>query len=532
MSLFFSIVYSALLFSQTENFEIQLEPVQSKSIGGIQSFAFGQHHGLWLIVGGRLDGLHRRQPWAAFDIQGNNNQLIVLNPETGESWSAKLNGLSPALQEQLSSTNMQFYQEGTTLYCIGGYGYSPTIGDHTTFSSLTAIDVPGVIHAIQSNQSFAGLIRQVRDSKFQVTGGKLKKIKGKYYLLGGQKFIGMYNPMGPTHGPGFIQEYTNAIRVFELQDDGSQVKITHIKEHIDTENLHRRDYNAEAQILPNGEEGITMFSGVFQHTVDLPFLNAVTVQENSFKVEPNFRQYYNHYHCPVIPLYSSKTNEMHTLFFGGIAQFYDQSGTLVQDNNVPFVKTIARVTRDSKGNLAEYKLRSQMPTLLGAGAEFIPIDSIAHYDNGVIRWDELIGDTITLGHIFGGISSTAQNIFFLNDGSQSTASNNLFKVKLIKTKSVSTHFLNPQSKTNYPLHIIPNPNNGEFILSYSLPHRTDVEITIFNSNGNKVYSSQHKNLDRGEHYLNLEKYFAADGNYLIQINLNGETLIQKMIVER
>jgi hypothetical protein len=54
---------------------------------------------------------------------------------------------------------------------------------------------------------------------------------------------------------------------------------------------------------------------------------------------------------------------MHTVFFGGIAQYYDSLGILVQDNNVPFVKTIARVTRDASGTMAEYKLPIVMPTL-------------------------------------------------------------------------------------------------------------------------------------------------------------------------
>ncbi|MBK9718257.1 MAG: hypothetical protein IPO85_12235 [Saprospiraceae bacterium] len=41
---------------------------------------------------------------------------------------------------------------------------------------------------------------------------------------------------------------------------------------------------------------------------------------------------------------------------------------MVQDNNVPFVRTIARVTRDASGTMAEYKLPIAMPTLLGAGS--------------------------------------------------------------------------------------------------------------------------------------------------------------------
>lgn len=86
-----------------------------------------------------------------------------------------------------------------------------------------------------------------------------------------------------------------------------------------------------------------MFSGVFQPIVDLPYLNSVTIDSQGYTIDNSFQQYYNHYHCAVLPMYSASNNEMHNIFFGGIAQYYDDLGVLVQDNNVPFVKTIARV---------------------------------------------------------------------------------------------------------------------------------------------------------------------------------------------
>ncbi|TAD94454.1 MAG: T9SS C-terminal target domain-containing protein [Bacteroidetes bacterium] len=96
--------------------------------------------------------------------------------------------------------------------------------------------------------------------------------------------------------------------------------------------LHRRDYNVLPQIWPDGREGATAFSGVFQPTVDLPFLTAVNIDSSGYALAPNFTQYYNHYHCANVALYSQSTQEMHNVFFGGIAQFYDSLGVLVQDN--------------------------------------------------------------------------------------------------------------------------------------------------------------------------------------------------------
>lgn len=124
------LLITTLSFSQQDPFQVAFEPIDIPNLGGVQSYAFGQSAGKWLIVGGRLDGLHRRQPFAAFDIAGHNNQLIVINPEGRQKWSAALTSLPTSIREQLSSTNMEFIQEGDYLYCIGGYGYSATQGDH------------------------------------------------------------------------------------------------------------------------------------------------------------------------------------------------------------------------------------------------------------------------------------------------------------------------------------------------------------------------------------------------------------------
>lgn len=67
------------------------------------------------------------------------------------------------------------------------------------------------------------------------------------------------------------------------------------------------------QILPDGAEGITAFSGVFQPTVNLPFLDCVNIDSISYAVHSTFRQYYNHYHCAVLPIYSASNNEMHNV---------------------------------------------------------------------------------------------------------------------------------------------------------------------------------------------------------------------------
>ncbi len=520
------------LYAQTSPFNIQLEPLSIAGVGGLQSFAFGQHDGKWLIIGGRLDGLHRRQPFAAFDLAGHNNQLIVVDPATQQHWSSPLASLPTSIQEQLSSANMEFYQDGNYLYLIGGYGYSNIAADHVTYDKLTAVEVPAVINAVISGTGIAPFFRQITDAAFEVTGGHLLKIYDTFYLIGGQKFQGRYNPMGPTHGPGFVQQYTNQIRTFLINNNGTALTITHQPTATDAENLHRRDFNVVPQIMSNGQEGATAFSGVFQTTADLPYLNCVNIDSSGYAVNNAFSQYYNHYECAALPLYSASAQEMHTVFFGGIAQFYDSLGVLVQDNNVPFVKTIARVTRSADGLMSEYKLPVEMPALLGASSAFIPLETLSTFTNGVIRLDELTDDTTHVGYIYGGIASTAANIFWINSGVESSANSQIYKVFVIKNTSSATHILNTQSNGTLQMLLYPNPNNGVFGIKFHLPEVKQVWLSISDINGKLIDREELKNLLPGENIITRKLPKIAVGNiYSVTLESGGERATVKTIVQ-
>jgi hypothetical protein len=224
---------------------------------------------------------------------------------------------------------------------------------------------------------------------------------------------------------------------------------------------------------------------------------------------------------------------MHNVFFGGIAQYYDSLGTLVQDNNVPFVKTIARVTRDASGTMAEYKLPVEMPSLLGAGAEFIPIKNIPHFDNEVIKLDDLTLDTTLVGYIYGGISSTAANVFFVNTGAESSASSQIFKVYVIKNTPLGVHDLNEQSVGTFNIEVVPNPNDGNFEVKFHLKQRAEVKIAIYSMDGKKIEESLLENLSIGENILKRKiSNIGSDRAYFLTIETPYEKATQKIIIKK
>lgn len=492
---------------------IVLEEVTIPNMPGVHSFACGQQGTEWLLLGGRTDGLHQRQPFAAFQAAANNTMAHVVDPYTGEVWSRSISSLPAAIYEQLQSTNLESHQRGNTLYIIGGYGYSATAGDHITHSKLTAVDVPGAIAAIKNGSALGPHFRQLSDSRMAVAGGYVGFLNDEFYLVGGQRFMGRYNPMGPNFGPGFIQEYTNAIRRFRIEDDGTSFAIAGFTETVDTAELHRRDFNLIPQIFPNGEQGFTAFSGVFQYTSDIPWLNTVDITPSGYTVVPVFEQLLNQYHTAHLPAYSTSSNKMSTVFFGGIGRYYyDANGQLWDDVNVPFVNTISRVVRSANGNMVETAIGS-MPALLGSGAEFITAPGVPTSSSDIIDLDQLEGDTVLAGHIVGGIKSSAANIFFTNNGTQSEASTRVFKVLLVR--DINTGIANPTTPSQ-TLQLAMSDSGEQLIISLDIAKGLEGTLNLLDSSGRLVRTIVKARMPAGSQKLHYDVRDLSKGSYLVE----------------
>ncbi len=493
---------------------VVLQEVTIPDMPGLHSFAWGQDNGEWLMIGGRTEGLHRRQPFAAFQASFNNTTVYVVNPSTSEIWTAPLSALPTAIFEQLQCTNMEFEQRGNTLYIIGGYGFSATANDHITHGKLTAVDVPGTIAAIKNNSSLVPHFRQLSDTRLAVTGGYVGVLNDVFHLVGGQRFIGRYNPMGPDFGPGFIQEYTNAIRRFEINDDGTTLSLVNFTETIDTANLHRRDLNMTAQIFPDGTHGFTAFSGVFQYASDIPWLNTVDITANSYTVVPVFEQLLNQYHTAHMAAHSTSLNSMNTVFFGGIGRyFFDANNQLMDDINVPFVNTISRVERIGNGTMTETAI-GNMPALLGAGAEFILNPSVPRLFNDVIDLDQLQGDTVLAGHIVGGIESSAANIFFTNTGTQSSAAARVFRVLLIED---STTGIFEQLEEQQLLSATFLSGGTQLQITLNNPAAGYVELNVLDTTGRLLKKLFGARQPAGMLQLTSDVHDLALGGYLLEL---------------
>jgi hypothetical protein len=474
-----SFISSTALFAQIPGgYSVSLEALEIPGIVGLHSYSFGTAYGKWLVLGGRRDGLHARQPFNAFPESMNNNELFVIDPLAGQVWSSEISSLPVSIQEQLQSTNTCFHQKGDTLYIAGGYAYSATAGDHITFPNLLAISVNDVIEQVIQGSLQTSSFIQVTNSFFAVTGGRMVQEGSRLLLVGGHRFDGNYNPMGM---PTYTQTYTNAVRSFTPIHTDSAIEITGEETQTDEFHLHRRDYNLIPYALPNGDDAYYISSGVFQPNIDLPFLYPVEISAGEITPRTEFNQYLSNYHCPTVSLYDGSAT--HTLFFGGMSRYYYQNGSMVQDDQVPFTRTISMFSRNSIGEYTESLLSAEMPGLKGAGAEFIPNEILLQSDGGVVFMSDIQQDTVLLGYIYGGIQSTQINPFNSNQTSATSADDVVYKVLLTRS---STSIETLPSQTNWKaLTIFPNPAK-EFIRFPCEWDRTDEAFFYLLDNQGKM----------------------------------------------
>ena len=512
----------------TFEYDVVLTPVTVSGLPGLHSYAFGQHNGKWLIIGGRKDGIHARQPFNAFPGAQNNTDIYVVDIITQQTWSTSVNVLPIGLKEQLQSTNMNFYQDGTTLFIAGGYAYANSIADHKTFNNLTSVDLPNVIDAIVNGTAITSYFKQISNDVFAITGGQLAKIGTTFYLVGGHRFDGRYNPM---NNPTFTQTYSNQIRKFTIDNSGSNLSYANYEAITDAVHLHRRDYNLVPQVFPNGELGYTISSGVFQIAVDLPFLYPVDIKANGYYPQTSFNQYLSNYHSGKVGLYDATSNQMHNLFFGGMSQYYYQAGNLIQDNTVPFVRTISRVSRNANGDLFEYKLPIEMPNLKGSGAEFIPNKTLPHYANEVVQLANIAVNEFVIGHVFGGIQSSSPSAFTDNQTGLTSADPTVYEVKLVKNPLLSTPQID--GKNPFSFTVSPNPTSNDTVrIQFDMAYSAKVNYIISTLDGKIAEEGEIEDVSAGINSMNFSLASAKSEFVIITFIFDDKFYVSQKVIKK
>ena len=384
-----------------------------------------------------------------FPPEAQNQNVYVINPTTGTVYKRSLTDPSSGLSQQqidsLSVTSPQSYQESTTLFMTGGYGYDTATATYTTKPILTAINVPGLIQWVTEpnnlNVSVVENIRQISNPIFQIAGGEMLKIGNLTQLVFGQNFTGPY--YDSSNGV-----YSEQVRLFHINGTNGQLSVDIYGSQPSVPNpiYRRRDLNVVPIIRNNNnllQYGLAVYGGVFTLTGGV-WTVPVVINESGIPsmvdaASPSsFKQAMNQYTCANTNFYSRKYQNMYSIFLGGISLGYFQNGSFTTDNEVPFINQVTTIQMDKNGHFTQYLMDGQYPLipstganpgnplLFGAGAYFIP-NNLTQYPNGVLNLDSIRKPTV-IGYVVGGIASTVPNT---NSDADSSASPYVFQVTLL-----------------------------------------------------------------------------------------------------
>ncbi|HWL67112.1 MAG TPA: hypothetical protein VNS22_01880 [Geminicoccus sp.] len=428
-------------------FDIILERVDTGGrLPTLQGYAAGRYGNLWVLVGGRTNGLHNftNDPLQNFPPRAQSRRIWVIDTTTWRAWSRSLynSGLGLDQGDQLGSFASQSVQKGNTLYIVGGYGYSRKRKQFETFPVMTALDLPAIVKWVRQpdrSPKLSTLIRQVQDETLRVTGGQMKLLGRRAILAFGQDFAGGYGD------PNVVQTYTGQIRSFEIVDDGKRLAIAKVLRSPakpDLENYRRRDYTL-GSIIDGREEKAVALAGVFTET-NGAFTVPVEIDRKGrpFQRDPKaastFKQGMNIYDCAVLGIYDANAGASHNVLFGGISYLtYDYGQKkFIADDNFPFTSQVTDVVRDRHDRYKQYLLPTTFPKVSGPDVDsyLLGAEARVFLKPGVpVRGDDLVdlktlqrraGKRNEIGWIFGGIAATQPNF------GPSVASNELFRIVL------------------------------------------------------------------------------------------------------
>lgn len=388
---------------------------------GVQSFAAGHSGTKWMFVGGRTNGFHLTfSTTRTFPTKYSNENFVVYDVSTN---STSTLAIPDAYKIRLRATNMEYYQDGDILYCVGGYGSNCPEDNNNcyiTMPYITAINVPNAIAATESGDSdkLANAIVSLEDERMTATGGILQKVGDYFYLVFGQNYKGKYKS-------GLNGTYTEQIARFKLNYTSTSLAIEDYKAYKDPSGktgfesqYRRRDLNVCEEVFGDGTVGLSVWGGVF--TIDdLGWPNPIFIKPDGSRdpdisVQTDFELKCNYYESANLGLYDPSAGVMYTTLFGGVSNwFYNDQGVLVpgtNDNALPFVNIITTLGIASNGTREYVQPQDQgLPALIGANAEFFPTENLAKYEGTSEIYDlsKISGDRVLVGYIAGGIRSTA-----------------------------------------------------------------------------------------------------------------------------
>ena len=392
----------------------------------IQSPVSAMYEGKWILFGGRKSGLHsmNNDP-PAFPNRQVNDSIWVIDPVNQTSQGMVV----PARYFKfLTASSQQYFQDGETLYVVGGFTFSDSTSKVSNWTSdfFHEINLPNLIQYVatqgQSPSLDQVITKEIEDPFLQLTGGEMFVTDDNFYLVGGQNYIGAYIP-------GNNGIYSSAIKKFRITQSGADWVLSDTLTVRDTVNLHRRDYNLAEVITPDADSlAVVVYGGVFTKN-GLGYRSPVYLSELAsgspqITVDRQTLQKVNLYSSAkvqsMLAFGDYRINRI--VLLGGITYMaYDpDSNALVVPeffNALPFSDLISSYYTNGKDQtieLVQLPPNELMPGYLGSNAIFFPLPELLYGNSiSIIDLNKVFPDPVTgpvlVGYFYGGIESPVPN---------------------------------------------------------------------------------------------------------------------------
>lgn len=172
-----------------------------------------------LVIGGSIE--EEASDYILRDIP--NTHFILIDQYKKEVTQYDVWSFPNEIAEQLSSTYMNYFQEDSLLYLVGGYGYSESFNAVITFPSMMVLDVDNIVESLLNAQSTEPYVRQICDKRFAVMDGYLDKVNDSFFVIEGRAAY----KIQPRENDSFfyVESFDNQIRTFRIKDDGMNMEL-------------------------------------------------------------------------------------------------------------------------------------------------------------------------------------------------------------------------------------------------------------------------------------------------------------------
>ncbi|MFH1734628.1 MAG: T9SS type A sorting domain-containing protein, partial [bacterium] len=124
----------------------------------------------------------------------------------------------------------------------------------------------------------------------------------------------------------------------------------------------------------------------------------------------------------------------------------------------------------------------------------------------------------------------ARELFLNGDEIYVANQNSLVIVRYTGTGIESPHEI--QLPEDYQLSLFPNPFNSHLSIQAAIPFNNNVDISVYNSSGQRISKLFDGFLPRGVHNFGWNAAEVASGVYYIQINTGQESIAQRVVFEK